>query len=95
MAGLIRRDGLPSGEGGPRAMQHVLPLMAQFVDDNKGNSGSKLTKKSTEKSRKGFTDREKGTNEVTNVTVGDHTIRVGTSSAPSIFMNDYIVLYIL
>lgn len=60
MAGLIRRDGLPSGEGGPRAKQHVLPLMAQFVDDNKGNSGSKLTKKKhREESERVYGQRER------------------------------------
>lgn len=69
--------------------------MAQFVDDNKGNSESKSYKKTHREESERVMDREKGTNEVTNVTVGDHTILAGTSNAPSVSMNDYIVFYLL
>lgn len=64
--GLTWRGGLPSGEGDPRAMQHVLPLMAQFVDDRgiKKTVGIGPTKKHTHREEAGrVMDREKGTNE--------------------------------
>lgn len=59
---------MQSGEGGPRAMQHISPLMIQFGDDEKGiNERENLTgqnknRKGTEKSLGGlWTERKRPT----------------------------------
>lgn len=75
-------------------MQHALPPMAQFGDDDKGNNGSKLTQDHREGDGR-VMDREKGTNEATNVTVGDHTELARTGIAPSVTTTYYIAPYLL
>lgn len=91
---MIWRDGLASGEGGPWPIQQALPPMAQFGDDDKRNNGSKLTRDHREEDGR-VMDREKGTNEATNVTVGDHTELERTGIAPSVITRYYIAPYLL
>lgn len=63
--------------------------MAQFGDDDKGNNGSKLTQNYREEVGR-VMDREKGTNEATDITVGDHTELARTGIGPSVITRYYI-----
>lgn len=83
---------MQSGEGGPRAIQHISPLMIQFVDDEKENNeresyGTKKRKGHREEPGR-IMDREKRTNEVTNVTVWDEQYCTGRNEGCSFYFHE-------